>query len=298
MAKPFIAAYKAGSKSVDRFIEKDQIIYWYRPTLKSANCDSTDNTMKPVNNPSENFFQGRPNGADTLSDSVFVVALLKEPGTVQVASGSNSKTLTAQAGANAWAVSMGTGKQTFSLTRGGNTVLSGTSPKDISADCICGIYNFNAYVGTLPAGKPDALRSPDAFQGFKSGLPPGACQPAPSLGSAAIAGPAPTGVAPVSNSSSSSSNGSSNGSSIITIAPVETPNPHPSVASSEPSSSSSTKQSPTTSTSAMTTTTTGAVGGSKTITALSQLSPTNCLQKGQVWAGPAGSDPAARCDGA
>lgn len=286
MAKPFIAAYKAGSKSVDRYIEKDQIIYWYRPTLKSANCDSTDNTMKQVSNPSENFVQGRPNGADTLSDSVFVVALLKEPGTVKVSSGSNSKMFEAQAGANAWAVDMGTGKQTFSLTRGGNTVLSGTSPKDISADCICGIYNFNAYVGTLPAGESDALRLPAAFQGFKSGLPPGACQPTPSLGSAAIAGPESSGVAPVSNSS------------IITITPVETPTPHPSVASSEPSSSTSTTQSATTSTSAPTTTTACAVGGSGTITALSQLFPTNCLQKGQVWAGPAGSDPAVRCDGA
>ena len=313
MAKPFIAAYKAGAKSVNQHIEKDQLIYWYRPSLKSANCDATDNTMKAVSNPSENFFQGRPNGADTLSDSVFVVALLKEPGTVKVASGSNSKTFTAQAGANAYTVNMGAGKQQFSLTRGGNAVLSGTSPRDISADCICGIYNFNAYVGTLPAGQPDALRSPEGFQCFKSGLPPGACQPTPLLGPAASAGPEPTGVVTLSQNSTSSGSSGSSSSDVITIAPVETPTPQPPVTSTEPSSSSTsttqssaststTQSSAPMSTSAPTTTSPtsqgGSGSGSGTITALSQLYPTNCLQKGQVWAGPPGSDPAARCDGA
>lgn len=194
MAAPFIAAYKAGAKSVNEYIEKDQIIYWYRPSLKSANCDSTDNTMKGVTAPSENFFKGRPNGADTLAESVFVVALLKEAGTVEVSSGENKKTFDAKAGANAWAVPMGAGKQTFSLTRGGSSVLSGTSPRDISADCICGIYNYNAYVGTLPAGQPDALQSGYAYEGFAKGLAPGLCQPEPQLKSPAPAGPAPADI--------------------------------------------------------------------------------------------------------
>ena len=184
MAKPFIAAYKAGSKDVGSYIKTDQIVYWYRPTLKSAKCDSTDNTMAPADNSAGNFFQGLPNGADTVSDSIFVVALLTDAGTVQVSSGSNSQTFNAQAGANAWAVNMATGKQSFSLTRNGNKVTSGTSLKDVSGDCICGIYNFNAYVGTLPEGQPDALRSPDGFQAFSSGLSPGICQPTPSLGTA------------------------------------------------------------------------------------------------------------------
>ncbi|KAL8646448.1 MAG: hypothetical protein Q9226_006852 [Calogaya cf. arnoldii] len=302
MAKPFIAAYKAGSKSVNNHIDKDQIIYWYRPSLKSANCDSTDNTMKAVSNAGENFFQGRPNGADTLSDSVFVVALLTQPGKVTVSSGNNSKTFEAQAGANAWAVNMGVGKQTFSLTRGGKTVLKGTSSKDISADCICGMYNFNAYVGTLPAGSPDALPS-DAFKGFQSGLAPGLCQPTPSLKKAADAGPEPTGDAgpeptddagpePTGLAPASKSSGSS------TKPPVETSIVINPVDPSRPSSSNPATQSSTCSTSASTTKTTDPViGGSKTITALSQLAPTNCLQKGQVWGGPPGSDPAARCDG-
>ncbi|KAL8665722.1 MAG: hypothetical protein Q9202_002032 [Teloschistes flavicans] len=282
MAKPFIAAYKAGAKSVNSYVKTDQLIYWYRPTLKSASCDSTDNTMKPISNPSENFFPGRPNGADSVSDAIFVVALLTEAGTVKVSSGGNSKTFNGQAGANVWAVNMGVGKQIFSLTRGGKTVLSGTSLKDISANCICGIYNFNAYVGTLPPGQPDPLH-PDGFGGFSSGLAPGICQPTPSLGTAAAAdataaastdtqGPAPV---PTHND------------------PVVTPGPDSSTASIGFSSTTSVPQS-----AAIAPTTTTAPGaGSNTITALSQLFPTNCLQAGQMWAGPAGSDPPARCDG-
>ncbi|KAL8875232.1 MAG: hypothetical protein Q9192_009079 [Flavoplaca navasiana] len=247
--------------------------------------------MKAVSNPSENFFQGRPNGADTMSDSVFVVALLKEPGTVEVSSGKSKKTFTAQAGANAWAVPMGAGKQTFSLTRGGNSVLSGTSPRDISADCICGIYNFNAYVGTLPAGQPDALQTGNAFEGFAKGLVPGLCQPKPLLKSPTSAGPAP---APADIESGSNDKN-------IVIAPVEPPVGVPSAGVPMPSSSasSSTSKPPTASTSATTSTSTGiaTAGGGNKITSLSQLAPLNCLRKGQIWAGPVGSDTPAACDG-
>jgi len=41
-SKPYIAAYHAGARSVNDLIEEDQIVYWYRPTPKSLNCDSTD----------------------------------------------------------------------------------------------------------------------------------------------------------------------------------------------------------------------------------------------------------------
>ncbi|KAL8695817.1 MAG: hypothetical protein Q9224_003137 [Gallowayella concinna] len=286
MARPFIAAYKTGSKSVSDYIKSDQIIYWYRPTLKSARCDSTDNTMEPVNDSTGNYFQGLPNGAEAVSDAVFIVALLTEAGTIQVSSGSNSQTFAGQRGANAWAVDMGVGKQTFSIVRGDSTVLSGTSLKDISGDCICGIYNFNAYVGTLPAGDHDALQSPDAFQGFTSGLSPGICQPTPSLGTAPVVGTEPSGtareitstqVAPEVTTTSSSS------SSATLNAPVATT-----------LSSSSTSQASATTTYAQTTTVPDAGGSSKTVTALSQLFPTNCIQPGQVWAGPAALDPPAR----
>ncbi|KAL9584211.1 MAG: hypothetical protein Q9203_004756 [Teloschistes exilis] len=282
MAKPFIAAYKAGAKSVTSYIKTDQIIYWYRPTLKSASCDSTDNTMKPISNPSENFFPGRPNGADSMSDAIFVVALLQQAGTVKVSSGGNSKTFSGQAGANVWAVNMGVGKQTFSLTRGGNTVLSGTSLKDISANCICGIYNFNAYVGTLPAGKSDPLH-PDGFGGFTNGLAPGICQPRPSLGTAAAA----AAIATASTGTQDSAPVPTHSDAVMTS---------DTDSSTAPLESSSTTSAPQV-TAIASTTMKSPTAGSNTITALSQLFPTNCMQANQVWAGPAGSDPPARCDG-
>ncbi|KAL8693235.1 MAG: hypothetical protein Q9218_001908 [Villophora microphyllina] len=274
MAKPFIAAYKAGAKSVNNYIKSDRIVYWYRPTMKSASCDSTDNTMKPVNNPSENFFPGRPNGANSVSDAVFVVALLKQAGTVTVTSGGNTKSFNGQAGANVWAVNMGVGKQKFSLSRGGNTVLSGTSLRDVSANCICGIYNFNAYVGTLPPGQPDPLHQ-DGFGGFTSGLAPGICQPTPSLKMAAAAG-----------ATAAASTGAQD------PAPEPTSGPDSTMASTITFISTS-AQVPATQ---VPTTTPPPTAGTKMITALSQLSPANCMLAGQVWAGPAGSDPPAKCD--
>jgi len=150
MAKPFIAAYKASASSVGpSFIDDDQLIYWYRPTKKTVTC-ATDNTMGP------------PDGYETFEDSVFVVSLLKEAGTVSVSSGDNTKSFEAPAGASAWKLDMGVGKQKFELNRGGQAVLEATSLRDISGDCPCGIYNFNAYVGTVPTGDSDALR-PDAL---------------------------------------------------------------------------------------------------------------------------------------
>lgn len=161
MSKPFIAAYKAGTNLVSQFITENQLIYWYRPTPKGLDCDATDTTMQGnPNNASGNFFRGRPNGYESMEDAVFVVSLLTAPASIQVTSGDNSQTFNASAGANAFAVPMGVGQQSFSVRRNGNTILSGTSMKDIVDTCICGIYNFNAYVGTLPAPTTiDALQS-------------------------------------------------------------------------------------------------------------------------------------------
>jgi hypothetical protein len=64
--------------------------------------------------------------------------------------------------------------------RGATTVLTGTSLKDISSNCVCGIYNFNAYVGTLPPGPADPLGA-DGLSHFTQGLS-GGCAAQPSLG--------------------------------------------------------------------------------------------------------------------
>ena len=306
MAKPYIAAFHAGSKTVDSHIGSDQLIYWYRPTLKTASCDSTDNCEQPWPGPQPNinYFTGKPNGYETMEDSVFAVALLTSPGTITVVSGGNApQTFNAPAGASSWQVGMGVGKQSFSLTRHGQTILSGDSLKDIISDCVCGLYNFNVYVGTLPAGASDPL-SADGLISFTNSLS-ATCQPTPSLGIATGAGTGSVAVStPVDTNSSASVITGAAGSS----ASSGSGSPQPSVTSiarvplQDSGATSLSKvagpPTPTSQTPTITSSIAAAVvgGGSKTITALSQLSPTNCMQAGFVWGGPPGSDPAALCD--
>lgn len=307
MAKPYIAAFKKGDQTVDSSIQADQLIYWYRPTLKAASCDSTDTCEKPwpSSTPNPNYFVGKPNGYDTMSDSVFVVALLTSAGTVTVTSGSTTKIFDAKAGANSFQVPMGVGKQSFSLTRGGQTVLSGDSLKEIASDCVCGIYNFNAYVGTLPTGPSDPLQ-PDGLKSFALSLQ-ATCQATPSLGTATGGeGPVPT-----SNATATASSRAGSSQPLTTPSSV-TPTFTTSISSSIISSSSNFAPpiNPITTAAApifqpptpvSTTSTIPAAGGSgsgsKTITALSQLFPTNCMHAGYVWGGPPGSDSPDHCDG-
>lgn len=302
MAKPYISAFKAGSKTVDKYIESDQLIYWYRPTLKSASCDSTDTCAKPwpSSTPNPNYFVGKPNGYEMMEDSVFVIALLKFPGTVTAVSGSNSQTFNANAGPNAFQVSMGAGKQSFSLTRSGQTVLSGDSLKDIISDCVCGLYNFNAYVGTLPAGPSDPLQ-PDGLKNFALSLS-ATCQAKPSLGTApaaSVAVPSTSAIVTASTSAAVIANSPtvSASSSLVPVVTSATSTP----AYTPPETPITTAAAaPVTTPGPMPSTYTAAVGGSggsKTITALGQLAPTNCMHAGYVWAGPPGSDPPAYCDG-
>lgn len=180
MAKPFIAVYKAGASSADSYIKSDQLIYWYRPSPREANCDATDTTMVPAGNDSGNYFQGRPDGFHLMADSAFVVTLLTSPAKVTALSGGNSQIFNAPAGASIFSVPMGVGQQKFSLSRDSATVLSGTSLKDVVWGCICGLYNFNAYVGTIPEGSRDVLAA-DGLRLFGQGLK-GACVAQPSLG--------------------------------------------------------------------------------------------------------------------
>ena len=293
MAKPYIAAFKKGSRTVNTEIQSDLLVYWYRPTLKSASCDSTDTCEKPWPSatPNHNYFVGKPNGYDTMQDVVFVVALLKSAGTVTVQSGSNTKSFNAPAGATSFQVPMGVGAQSFSLTRGGQTVLSGTSLKNIISDCVCGIYNFNAYVGTLPTGPSDPLQ-PDGLKSFATSLQ-ATCQPTPSLGAAPAGKPV---AAPIINNPATDLPAHVAAPSISpSISPPPShPVPQdnaiiiPLASSTPPATSASVTPAPAAG---------GGGGGSKTITALSQLFPTNCMHAGYVWGGPPGSNSPAHCDG-
>ena len=145
MAKPFIAAFKDGASSINSYITSDELVYWYRPAPRSENCDATDTCMVPGNNGSGNYFIGRPNGWESMQDSVFVVSLLTSPATVEVNSGGSVTQYNAPVGAFAQAIPMNVGVQAFSVSRNGQEILSGTSLKPIIDGCVCGLYNFNAY---------------------------------------------------------------------------------------------------------------------------------------------------------
>ncbi|KAK5007002.1 hypothetical protein LTR39_005514 [Cryomyces antarcticus] len=193
MAKPFIAAYKAGDSEPDAYITEDQLVYWYRPSPSTASCDSTDTTMVAANNDSGNYFMGRPNGWQDAADSVFVVSLLTKPGVVHINSGNTSHTFHAPAGASSYSVPMGIGKQSFALERGDKTVIGSTSLKDIIDGCVCGLYNYNAYVGTVPQGEPfpDQM-GPAGLGSLTIGLHVSTCAATPSLGTSTLPYPSPT----------------------------------------------------------------------------------------------------------
>ncbi|CAI6089667.1 unnamed protein product [Clonostachys chloroleuca] len=182
LSKPFIAAYKAKEKTVDKYITGDQIVYWYRRTLKGLDCDATDTTAgRPANNDSGNYFMGRPNGWESMDDVVYVATLLKEAGTLTVNSGGQSVEKEVPAGANLIQVPAAVGSQTFSLSRNGKVVLEDKSLMEISNICPCGLYNFNPYVGTVPPGESDPLQ-PDGLASLTIGLHVSTCEAKPSLG--------------------------------------------------------------------------------------------------------------------
>ncbi|KAJ5734585.1 glycosyl hydrolase family 71-domain-containing protein [Penicillium manginii] len=171
MAKPFITAFKAGEPTADKYVNEEKLIYWYRPTPKSLNCDSTDTTTTGnPNNSSGNFFRGRPNGWETMEDSIFVVTMLKSPAKLSVTSGNNSQDFEAMSGINAFSIPMGVGPQKFEASREAKVFLSGTSMKDIVDTCVCGIYNFNAYVGTIPSSSGIDSLQPDGLALLSQGL--------------------------------------------------------------------------------------------------------------------------------
>lgn len=198
ISKPFIEAFKDGASSADSYVTADELVYWYRPTLKSLDCDSTDTTLVPANNDSGNYFKGRPNGYETMADAVFVVAMLTDAGTITVKSGSNIQEFDAPQGISAYQVDMDLGSQQFFLARNGQTVLAAQSLKNITSVCPCGIYNFNAYVGTVPESTPDRLQ-PDGLASLTAGLHVTTCSASPSLGTVAIT---PTSTPPLTASSS------------------------------------------------------------------------------------------------
>ncbi|KAL4956106.1 glycosyl hydrolase family 71-domain-containing protein [Aspergillus filifer] len=222
MSKPFIAAYKAGATSVDDYITEDLLVYWYRPAPRGVNCDATDTCMVPANNGSGNYFNGRPNGWETMEDAVFVVTTLTEPATVTVNSGGNVEVFEAPAGASSFKVPMGVGSQAFSLSRNGEVFRSDISLLPIIDGCICGLYNFNPYVGSLPPAPIDSLQSAGLYS-LTMGLHVSTCAPTPSLGKTTPTPPPGWGDAvPTTTRTSSTTRTTSSGGTTTTTSRTST----------------------------------------------------------------------------
>lgn len=111
-------------------------VYWFRPTLKGLDCDATDTTLVDVpDNSSGNYFKGRPNGWETMKDEVFVVTLLTEAASLTMNVAGNSVSVNVPAGAAINSIGMAPGGVSFSLSRGGTTVLEEASPMKILDHC-------------------------------------------------------------------------------------------------------------------------------------------------------------------
>lgn len=76
--------------------------------------------------------------------------MLKEAATLTIASGGNAAVnIDVPAGIVTSNVTMGVGEQSFVLSRGGRTILSGTG--GLSIVDTCETYNYNVYVGSVTA---------------------------------------------------------------------------------------------------------------------------------------------------
>ncbi|PYI36396.1 glycoside hydrolase [Aspergillus indologenus CBS 114.80] len=130
--QPYIAAFKSGA-AIPR-IDKDMLVYWYRATPRSVLCPQDD--------------LGPPNGISMLSDSIFVATMLTSPAILVVTSGSNAPVrIDVPAGIVTSNVSIGMGTQKFTVSRNGQTIMSGQG--DLVVQNRSTYYNFNVYVGRI-----------------------------------------------------------------------------------------------------------------------------------------------------
>nr|XP_019045434.1 hypothetical protein I302_05824 [Kwoniella bestiolae CBS 10118]OCF24364.1 hypothetical protein I302_05824 [Kwoniella bestiolae CBS 10118] len=119
---PYIKAWKSGAKTP--IVERDQVFYWYRPHLKSAECDASDN------------YGSKPDGWDIVSDSIFVTTMTKLGGTLKVTSGSNQPVMKlVEPGVQSIEVPMGAGKQVFEFSTLSGGYQKGEATVDVSDQC-------------------------------------------------------------------------------------------------------------------------------------------------------------------
>ncbi|WWC73088.1 uncharacterized protein I206_107053 [Kwoniella pini CBS 10737] len=136
---PFISAFKSGQSKPQ--INENRLVWWYRPTLKSAECSSTDSVGE------------KPRGWEMAADSVFVAALTTAPATITVKIGdTTSSQIVDEAGVHTLAFPMSVGSVSFQMDTDGCQSISGNGAIEISDQCYHGVYNFNVLSGTATAG--------------------------------------------------------------------------------------------------------------------------------------------------
>ncbi|KAK4687685.1 glucan endo-1,3-alpha-glucosidase, partial [Tremellales sp. Uapishka_1] len=182
---PFIRAFKAGEQVATVAAGEEKMVWWYRPSLNAAECDSTDTCgTKPtgayVGRPlSVGIVQAHPpdtspgpqvpvfvrlllslfplrfavemkslTPVQMAADSIFVCAMTTSDATVTVTSGSSTTSQTVSAGITTLAFPMKVGKQSFAIKTASGTG-SGVGTIEITAGCYNGVYNFNIVSGSI-----------------------------------------------------------------------------------------------------------------------------------------------------
>ena len=139
----YIHAYKNGNAS-SLAVTDEKIIYAHKPNPSAAG--STDGTM---GNPSFQSPQYPP--SQVSLDAISLDVIVAEPSDVSVQIGDNPPTLlqATTAGPNHFLVYFNgqTGNVTYTVSRNGQVVTS-TTGAAITEDCVNGMVNWNAVVGT------------------------------------------------------------------------------------------------------------------------------------------------------
>jgi glucan endo-1,3-alpha-glucosidase len=135
----FISYYKNG---VAPAVTKDTVVYWYRPFLKNSGASADPYGQPQVANKDTSLSSYTP--SQVLADSIFVVTILRSPGTVRVTSGGTTVTKNVPAGVNFFSTPLSSGGQSVTLLRNDATLCTNTGAVSVGTSSTK--YNYNAYV--------------------------------------------------------------------------------------------------------------------------------------------------------
>lgn len=157
----YIDWYKSGRRPT---ILQDKLFYFYRlhPKNLEATVEATDASKG----------RGRPSGADSLRDDVFVTLFLKAPAHLTITSGGRRQMFDVTAGVHHVSMPFAPGSQRFRLSRGGRTILDKTGEHEISATDTSSRFNYFAGgITAKAAGQGTGSTLPLPPQRRASGLP-------------------------------------------------------------------------------------------------------------------------------